>query len=403
MAGLSLTLQFASLPQDGERFSMGRFREILQGMSVDLEGSLGSAVIGAGSITSDKLATTVITGLTDGIPVATDTLMFHSASAGAPRECTIQQVLDLGFGAFTAASTPVLTDFVFGIVSGSNRKVTIADALREAINGQTALAGAASIDKASDYVLVYDASATAGTNKNRKVLVNDLVQAVTNTIIADAAVASAIADSDQILVNQSGTQKRATITQLKAAFAGMAKAWAHSTGDLTPTVFAGATCTAPNLVAITAHGLSNDDVVWARATTLGISAYTPYYASVVDANTVRLATSKANRAAGTFITVTNGIHNYLTKWPSNPLLANYNVDGVIPGSATVGHLLVDFTADMANANYAPQASGFYSSGSPGYFFLHPYGLATTAFSVGGYDTGGAPIGYNKLFVCVFGS
>ena len=91
---LSLTLVWAVRPQDGERFSMSRFREIMDGLSVSLEGSLGSAVIGTGSITSDKLADTVITGLTDATPLASDTLMFHSAAAGQPgnarsRTCSI--------------------------------------------------------------------------------------------------------------------------------------------------------------------------------------------------------------------------------------------------------------------------------------------------------------------------
>lgn len=401
---LSLTLVWAVRPQDGERFSMSRFREIMDGLSVSLEGSLGSAVIGTGSITSDKLADTLITGLTDATPLASDTLMFHSAAAGQPRECTIQNVLDLGFGAFSAASTPALTDFAFGLVGGNNRKYTLADGLREAINGQTELTGAASIDKASDYVLVYDASAGAGTNKNRKTLVNALVQSVTNTLIADATAASSVASSDLLLISQSGTQKQATVAQLQAAIgSGVAKAWANITGNQSTTAFSGVAYTAPNTLTITGHGLSNDDVIWTTGTGNGLTQYVPYYVSVVDANNVKVATSKANRAAGTFVTITtSGAHN-IVKWTSNPVINSFNVDGVCPAGTNAGSLVVDFTTDMANANFVPTVSGFYSGVTPGFFYLHPYGLAVGSVSIQPYDSGGLPLAVNKVFLSIFGT
>ena len=90
---LSLTLVWAVRPQDGERFSMSRFREIMDGLSVSLEGSLGSAVIGTGSITSDKLADTLITGLTDatawGVPCV------RSAFKASPLLRTFQRTINI--------------------------------------------------------------------------------------------------------------------------------------------------------------------------------------------------------------------------------------------------------------------------------------------------------------------
>ena len=74
------------------------------------------------------------------------------------------------------------------------------------------------------------------------------------------------------------------------------------------------TIAAPGVVTWTAHGLKTGDFLQLSTTgalPTGLAITTTYWVSVVDANTLELSTSKANAAAGTYITTTgsqSGVH-----------------------------------------------------------------------------------------------
>jgi microcystin-dependent protein len=74
------------------------------------------------------------------------------------------------------------------------------------------------------------------------------------------------------------------------------------------------TIATPGVVTITAHGLQTGDPIYLTTTgalPTGLAANTRYFAIRIDANTLRIATSQANAAAGTAINTTgsqSGVH-----------------------------------------------------------------------------------------------
>ena len=179
------------------------------------KGSLGGAVIGTRSITSDKLADTLITRLTDATPLG-DTLMFHSAAAGQPQGMHDQNVLDLGFGAFSpAASTPALTDFAFGLV----RATTEVHPRRwppRSDQRQTRLTGAA-LHRQGLGLRAGLRRERRGPAPTRTADWSTPRSVGANTLIADATAASSVASSDLLLISKAAAQKRATVARLQAA------------------------------------------------------------------------------------------------------------------------------------------------------------------------------------------
>ena len=105
-----------------------------------------------------------------------------------------------------------------------------------------------------------------------------------------------------------------------------------------------------------AHGLTTDQMVWPDAVS-GLTAYTPLYVSVLTTTTFKLATSKANRAAGTFVspgTSSSGVLNYWNNVGKSPILGTArNVDGIVRIAA--GKYRVDFAVDPPNEYYRRHA------------------------------------------------
>jgi hypothetical protein len=77
------------------------------------------------------------------------------------------------------------------------------------------------------------------------------------------------------------------------------------------------TAATTDILSDTAHGLSSSDIVWVTnsggALPAGLAVTTNYWVDKIDANTFYLATSEANRAAGTYVDITGtgtGTHTW---------------------------------------------------------------------------------------------
>jgi hypothetical protein len=122
-----------------------------------------------------------------------------------------------------------------------------------------------------------------------------------------------------------------------------------------PAVFNGATAVDPttDLITVTGHSfVTGEAVVYSNGggtSITGLTTATTYYVIVVDANTVSLATSKANAIAGTAIDITAdgvGAAHSLTTQASATFLENKGGSAVI--LVSVDELAGDFTAVLAD-------------------------------------------------------
>lgn len=125
--------------------------------------------------------------------------------------------------------------------------------------------------------------------------------------------------------------------------------------------------TADNTLTITGHGWSTGQLCWfetsadATGTTLGEE--TPYYVEVVDANKIRLYSTKLGATSADvskLVDVTGngtGLSASLTYWDGNPMLGTpIGVDGVIAVTLGSGRSYgIDFTTDLADAHYVISA------------------------------------------------
>jgi hypothetical protein len=130
----------------------------------------------------------------------------------------------------------------------------------------------------------------------------------------------------------------------------------------------------------TSHGFSNGDLIWITesASVSSSNVNVALYVTVVDSNTYRLSTSQANRSGSIYISATGASSaNKLAHWNSNPILASYNVDGVI--KIATGRYSVDFTTNPSNAYYI--ASGcpkaFATGEARGLFFTESFDVPST--------------------------
>ena len=126
----------------------------------------------------------------------------------------------------------------------------------------------------------------------------------------------------------------------------------------------------------------------------------PYYNGVVDANNVKVATSKGEPGSRTFVTIAVRRHN-IVKWTSNPVISSFSVDSFARRAPTPATSWWTFTTDwMANANFVPTVSGFYS-GLPDSSCTRT-GWRSLRRHSSKYDSGGLPLAVNKVFLSIFG-
>ena len=142
-------------------------------------------------------------------------------------------------------------------------------------------------------------------------------------------------------------------------------------------------------VEITAHGWSDGQLIWFDATTIGgTTAHVPYYVDVMDADTVKLHTTKAGALAASLsdlvnISSTGASVNTVRYWTASPFSGTpANIDGIVKNNSLTRYY-VDFTTALASANYVVAAIATALSGGPAYPH-HPY---STSPSVDGFWIG----------------
>lgn len=114
------------------------------------------------------------------------------------------------------------------------------------------------------------------------------------------------------------------------------------------------TSAASQIFTVTNHGFSNGQLIWITECT-GVDAAdvnVALYVTVIDSNTFRLSTSQANRSGSVYISASATSSNgKIAHWNSNPILASYNVDGVIKVNVGDGRYAVDFTTNPSSQYY----------------------------------------------------
>jgi hypothetical protein len=361
--------------------------------TIELQGALSSSAIAPGSITSDKLSPGLITGLTPLNAATKDMLMYHSVDANGLRRTTIGQVLALSTPDLTAISAVKFNDFAWIIQAegGLNKKATIGDTLREAINGQSELVNAVErptssvspVDPLGDMVLLYDASAAAGSNQNRKGKVATVVRSVTDTLIADAPAFSGTLNriDDELLIRRiSGTagaqQQRIKLGDVLSQAGGI-KAWVNFDGSQTDVLFRVAFLKATETLSTRAMndprgalptGLQAGDYIWTNEgrDIPGIEFYTPYFVHPASSTNLELYRTKQgaltrdqSQRVSLQVLDPNDDEYYFFMWPKGkaaPIRSGVNVSAVvrnnIAGHGNTGRYRVSFTTPLSSANYA---------------------------------------------------
>jgi hypothetical protein len=363
---------------DDERLTQVKLNQLGR-PTIELQGALASSAIAPGSITSDKLSPALITGLSDGDPDKGDLVMFHDFFSNGLRKTTIDKILALSTPSLTQITTVALTDMAWIIQAGNNYKATISDTLRDAINGQTELLTPDEIDKANDTLLLWDASAPAGSDRNRKAKVGVTVKTVTNTLIADAPAFNGTLDrgNDELLLRDAsltaGTQQVRVKLQDLLAQAGGIKAWARINANLSRT-FVDCTWVATQdiLTTATPHNLAAGDFIWFNDTynqAPQVAAFTAYYVFPINSTTFQLYSTRAAALAQSpaqriDIPVDTSAKKY-TRWSTNPIVAGSNISAVITTRSTpgdIGYYRVFFELPLLSSLYAIQITASYYEG-----------------------------------------
>lgn len=407
-----------TIPTSGNWLLTPAKARLLSRPTVTYSGTFGASSVSDGTLTPAKMASTFFTGLTDVTTLAAgDLFWIWDVSASAFRSATADEVKTYVNGAIGSSLTPpaALTDTLAVTRSGTTYTASV-QVLFDGTGTLTELATPSAVAIGSDLVPVFDASAAAA----RSVKPRNLVRSVTENLLTtahtspaysiatsnlglaayasgirllvkfnaanaagatlnvDAVGAKALRTADDYAVLPGEIGANAIAEVIYSADANSAAgAWlvtslrrqggifAHvlldaTVGTTTATV---GFVNASTSITWSSHGLSNDNVVWFSSSIAGLTAYTAYYVSVVDSNTIRVATSKANRAAGTFITANVTSSGNGVKWTSEPIVGTArNVEGVV--KRNVGTYILDFAVDAAAANDY-RVGGVASSGDAG--------------------------------------
>jgi hypothetical protein len=376
--------------------------------TIALEGTINAALIPPGSITSDKLAPGLISGLSEADPAKGDWMMFEDISEGGLRRATIGDIL-----ALSTPSLPLITEVGFGdtawiIQGGDNKQATIGDLLRQSINGQTPITTAAGVDKVADMLLLWDATAPAGSNPNRKVSVVNAVTPITSTLIEDAPALVGTIDrlNDEVLLRDAsqpaGSQQvRAKLIDLLAQVGGI-KAWARINANLTSSAVTGAWNSGNDLISTpAAHNLAPGDFIWFNTSNAQapVTAFTAYYVFPVSTTVFQLYTTRdaalaQNAAMRVHIPVDNATKQFI-RWATNPILASANISAFIRTTSNAndpGRYKVYFDTPLVDSLYAVQLTGSNEAGTntnnhaPIACLTAPSAPATTYFTMEALDT-----------------
>jgi len=347
--------------------------------TIELEGTISAALIPPGSITSDKLSPGLISGLTRATPDGLDLMMFEDISSGGLRSATINEILALSTPHLDAISDVKFGDFAWIIqAAGPNKKATIENTLREGISGQTEITTAGGIDEGNDMLMLWDATALAGSNPNRKAKVGNVVASFTNILIAKSNPGTEIdINNDEVLVRDvsltaPNQQVRLKVKDLVAQAGGM-KAWANINGAETSTSVATNFWDADANVIGTALplGLETGEFIWFVPTqaAAGVTAWTPYYVSMLGGSSTQFRLFKTKAAALTgdtaqLVDITSSTPGRaFFYWANNPIRGSSNISAIIRTRGTTsgdhGDFRIFFETPMLTENYAVQVTGSY--------------------------------------------
>ena len=211
----------------------------------------------------------------------------------------------------------------------------------------------------------------------------------------------------QVTVNAKGLVTAASsgtnFISYSAVFSGLATA-ADSTTISHGTMFTNASTT----VHVPSHGMTSGDVLWFQNNSSGVFFNTVYFATVIDANYIKLSTSNAARLAGTFITATSSGGGFLRRWTNgtSPRLGPdgcklSGVDGVSKSWSIHGTYVIHLASAMADTNYQVYGScQTVTVGTPLLFTLTNNALTTSSVIVQSTDTAGGGTDPTRMSVTI---
>ncbi|HEY6565386.1 MAG TPA: hypothetical protein VIY86_12870 [Pirellulaceae bacterium] len=423
----------------GERWTPSRINQIFEGASFELEGAIGEAQKPPDGIDGDWMGDTFITDRDTTLdPQGDDWVLIHDTSVGNPHKVSITNLLSLGFASASPVTTLTESDEFNVLVGGAARKISLPNVRNEIHDATNALTLIDPVlnrpDLLLDRLTILDTSAT----ESKRVAPANLVRSVTDrvvptsgsnayvvtsgfgmpalvsglrvivkfhqaplpgaTLAVDGLPAKALRTADDGAIVQ-GAWAAGRVAELiyDPTAAGGAGGWlvqgilavvpaAHVVVNLVNTHPNSPNRSTKNTQAVSgqnltvnAHGFVTGRLVWLNDPILPAEELHEYYVIVVDANTIRLATSKANAAAGIGLPAFTGTWEgeLLGYYLVDPILSSVGVDGVI-WRQELGAFWVDFASDRPNANYPVLIGvGSMNAGESGYGWL-------TAATTGGF-------------------
>lgn len=220
-----------------------------------------------------------------------------------------------------------------------------------------------------------------------------------NPSLPDVITAQTATNVQSLTVNAKGQVTAVASVGSGAALVKAAVTFDGSLSFLTKTITEADS--AANTLTITGHGWSTGQLCWfalaSDATGTALPDEVPYYVEAVDANKIKLYSTKLGATsadAGKLVDVTvtaTGLSDTLTYWDGNPLLGTpAGVDGVIAVAYGSGRAYgIDFTTDLADANYVISALPKSGAGAAVVYATEPYDYDPTASLawVGALDEG----------------
>lgn len=214
----------------------------------------------------------------------------------------------------------------------------------------------------------------------------------------------------QVTVNAKGLVTAASsgtnFISYSAVFSGLATASnaAESTTFNNSTMFTNASTT----INVPAHGMTSGDVLWFQNNSSGVFFNTVYFATVIDANNIKISISNAARLASTFITATSSGTGFLQRWTNgaSPRLGPNGcklsgVDGVSKSWSIFGTYVIHLASVMADTNYQVYGScQTVTVGTPLLFTLTNNALTTSSVIVQSTDTAGGGTDPTRMSVTI---
>jgi len=360
---------------EGERLDTNKLNQLGR-PTIELLGSISSAIIAPGSITADKLSPGLISQLpheTD--PEGRDLLMIEDVSTVSLKNITISQVLTMGIRDLPTVTDVKFGDFALVIQGGINKQATIGNVLRESISGQTELTGAGAIDSVNDMVMLWDANAADNTNKNRKTRIGYFVASFTNTLIEQSNPFSGVLDpGSEVLLRDTKLTKPNQQVRFKlsdlATLTGGTKAWANiKASEVIEEIGILTWNDADDVIIIASpQGLSTGDWIWFRSSDSGsgVLPWIAYYIRLLDGQTTqfRLFNTKAGALANDTAQLVHldpgTAGRIFLHWDSNPIRAGANIASIITTTrpdSQQGYFRILFENPLPTANYSVQVTG----------------------------------------------